>query len=115
MNLWKSLVGQVSPRRIDAVNALLLESDWLYGQEIYRGLFRSIIERYIGQKITQHQLARFFLNDLIRYYRTICRFPEYKTANGGKSWGDRNLKLMFSRKLLLQWRAGCSGNGAICV
>ncbi len=78
----------------------LLESDWLYGQEIYRGLFRSIIERYIGQKITQHQLARFFLNDLIRYYRTICVDFEYKTANGGKSWGDRNLKLMFSRKLL---------------
>lgn len=78
----------------------LLESDWIVGESEYESLMNSVIQRYIRDKITQHQLARFFLNDLIRYYRTICVDFEYKTADGGKSWGDRNIKLMFSRKLL---------------
>jgi len=78
----------------------LLESDWLSGEYEYKQLRVEIIERYIWDGITQHQLARFFLNDLIRYYRTICVDFAFKTSNGGKSWGDRNLKLMFSRKLL---------------
>lgn len=78
----------------------LLESDWIHGQAKYEALFDGVIERYIRDGITQHQLARFFLNDLIRYYRTICVDFEYKTATAGKSWGDRNIKLMFSRKLL---------------
>lgn len=79
---------------------LLLESDWIYDEAGYRELINSVIERYIRDGITQHQLARFFLNDLIRYYRTICVDFEYKTVSAGKSWGDRNIKLMFSRKLL---------------
>ncbi|WP_295953120.1 nucleotidyltransferase domain-containing protein [uncultured Xanthomonas sp.] len=78
----------------------LLESDWLYGREVYEELFADLISLYIKNGITQHQLARFFLNDLIRYYRTICVDFEYKTCDGGKSWGDRNIKLLFSRKLL---------------
>lgn len=78
----------------------LLESDWIHGGAKYEALFDGVIERYIRDGITQHQLARFFLNDLIRYYRTICVDFEYKTATAGKSWGDRNIKLMFSRKLL---------------
>lgn len=78
----------------------LLESDWLSDEEGYKSLRVEIVERYIWNGITQHQLARFFLNDLIRYYRTICVDFAFKTTNGGKSWGDRNLKLMFSRKLL---------------
>jgi predicted nucleotidyltransferase len=78
----------------------LLESEWLYGQSVYEQIIDRVIECYIKDGITQHQLARFFLNDLIRYYRTICVDFEYKTVAGGKSWGDRNIKLMFSRKLL---------------
>lgn len=78
----------------------LLESDWIFGESGYETLFDGVIERYIREGITQHQLARFFLNDLIRYYRTICVDFEYKTGTVGKSWGDRNIKLMFSRKLL---------------
>lgn len=79
---------------------LLLESEWIFGESIYSRTFDGVIQRYIRDGITQHQLARFFLNDLIRYYRTICVDFEYKTGNSGKSWGDRNIKIMFSRKLL---------------
>lgn len=78
----------------------LLECEWLYNKSAYSELFNGIIEKYVNTKITQHQMCRFLLNDLIRYYRTICVDFEYKTNEKNKSWGDRNIKLMFSRKLL---------------
>lgn len=78
----------------------LLESDWLMGGNLYQTILESIIKDYISDNITQHQLAKFFLNDLIRYYRTVCVDFEYKTAGSKKSWGDRNIKLLFSRKLM---------------
>ena len=78
----------------------LLECEWLYNEKYFQELFDEIIKIYVKDTITQHQLCRFLLNDLIRYYRTICVDFEYKTTEKGKSWGDRNIKLMFSRKLL---------------
>lgn len=79
---------------------LLLESEWLTRQGLFQETISGIVERYIQEGITQHQLARFFLNDVIRYYRTICVDFEYKTVRIKKSWGDRNIKILFSRKLL---------------
>jgi predicted nucleotidyltransferase len=61
---------------------------------------RELIERYIQDTITKHQLALFFLNDVIRYWRTICVDFENKTFEKGKDWGVRNIKLVFSRRLL---------------
>lgn len=78
----------------------LLEGEWLYNQLFFDRLFDQFINIYVKDSITEHQLARFLLNDLIRYYRTICVDFEYKTSEDGKPWGDRNIKLMFSRKLL---------------
>ena len=42
----------------------------------------------------------FLLNDIIRYYRTITIDFEFKTSETGKSWGLRNIKLTYSRKLI---------------
>jgi hypothetical protein len=52
--------------------------------------------------MTDHQLALFLLNDIIRYYRTMAVDYEFKTNEGERPnpCGIRNIKLVFSRKLL---------------
>ena len=81
---------------------LLLEGEWLFNEEGLRGFRREILERYIGEGMTDHQLALFLLNDIIRYYRTIAVDYEFKISGNGapKPWATRNIKLVFSRKLL---------------
>ena len=78
----------------------LMESECLVGDYIYNEIQDKLIHLYVKDGITDHQICRFLLNDLIRYYRTICVDFEYKTCEQSKSWGDRNIKLMFSRKLM---------------
>ena len=66
----------------------------------FESLVDGILNRYIADAITDHQLALFLLNDIIRYYRTICVDFEFKTEEDKKPWGIRNIKLVFSRKLI---------------
>ena len=78
----------------------LLETDYLTSQSYFEAIRTKLLEKYIRESLNDHQLAKFLLNDLIRYYRTICVDFEHKTAEVGKPWGIRNIKLVFSRKLL---------------
>lgn len=79
---------------------ILLEGGWLYNEEIFKKAQSDILKRYIKPSISSHKLALFLLNDIIRFYRTACVDFEYKTFEQKKDWGIRNIKLVFSRKLL---------------
>jgi hypothetical protein len=79
---------------------LLLEGTYLHNSKLFEDSRRKILERYVIEGTNDHGLARFLLNDFIRYYRTMCVDFEYKTGEQGKGWGVRNLKLLYSRKLL---------------
>ena len=78
----------------------LLEGEPLSEAQGFRAARRELLERYIAARVGDGMLPLFLLNDLIRYYRTIAVDYEFKTAEADKPWGLRNLKLVFSRKLL---------------
>jgi hypothetical protein len=78
----------------------LLEGTWLTSSESFSKYRNAVLNRYVSTSMRDEQLCRFLLNDIIRYYRTICVDFEFKTAEGGKAWGIRYIKLRFSRKLL---------------
>lgn len=78
----------------------LTEARAFGGEQIFQNERDSILSAYVRDTITEHQLGLFLLNDIIRYYRTVCVDFEYKTVQAGKPWGIRNIKLVFSRKLL---------------
>ena len=81
---------------------LLLEGEWLFNCDGLQDLRKKILDRYVPESIADHQLALFLLNDIIRYYRTVAVDYEFKTteAEEVKPWAIRNVKLVFSRKLL---------------
>ena len=91
-----------SNRNITRRMLLLLEGEWLFNEQGLQHFRREILERYIRDSMTDHQLALFLLNDIIRYYRTVAVDYEFKISENSKPkpWAIRNVKLVFSRKLL---------------
>ncbi|OJS99845.1 nucleotidyltransferase domain-containing protein [Marinobacter nauticus] len=78
----------------------LLEGTWLYGNKRFRSYRQDLLARYIKPSGSDGKLARFLLNDIIRYYRTIATDFEHKVSDQNKEWGLRQAKLRFSRKIL---------------
>lgn len=91
-----------SNRNLTRRMLLLLESRELRG-DIHLWCWRRILDRYLQFGIKDNRPPRFLLNDLVRYWRTICVDFEGKHADGGgddPKWVTRNAKLRTSRKLL---------------
>ncbi|WP_354674857.1 nucleotidyltransferase domain-containing protein [Cupriavidus alkaliphilus] len=78
----------------------LLEGAYIASEDAFKRYRAALLDRYVPSGISDAQLCRFLLNDIIRYYRTICVDFEFKTTENKKPWGIRYVKLRFSRKLL---------------
>lgn len=79
---------------------LLLESRELHGQTRTTAIAQ-ILDRYLNEGVKDFRPPRFLLNDIVRYWRTICVDFEGKSTGGhDPKWGARNAKLRTSRKLL---------------
>jgi hypothetical protein len=81
---------------------LLLESRELRGT-IHAACWRDVLDRYLRFGVKNNRPPRFLLNDLVRYWRTICVDFEGKVKDTGgddPKWVTRNAKLRTSRKML---------------
>lgn len=79
---------------------LVLESIAIAGGEAHERARRSVIETYVDTRVKDYRPPRFLLNDLMRYWRTICVDFEGKQRDHTDKWALRAAKLRTSRKLL---------------
>ncbi len=88
----------------------LLEGEWLHNPDDFNNVRSDLISHYVDNEIDDRKLCRYLLNDIIRYWRTICVDFEQKTAGvGAKPRAIRLIKLRFSRMMLY-----FGGVAAIC-
>jgi hypothetical protein len=73
---------------------------------VWTNVVSNILERYFEEDVHfspkgKRRVPRFLLNDLTRYWRTICvDYAAKHREQDGKKWAMRNAKIRFSRKLL---------------
>lgn len=79
---------------------MLLESDWLFGESGWRDVREEVLKTYTRYPRSPEQICMFLLNDIIRYWRTICVDFEHKVQVHKKPRAIRLIKLRFSRMLL---------------
>lgn len=78
----------------------LLESVAATGDDAYASSRARVLERYLDESVKDFRPPRFLLNDVVRYWRTMCVDFAGKEREGPEKWGLRNAKLRTSRKVL---------------
>lgn len=77
----------------------LLEGKPIFNDDIFNEYRIELIKKYL-EPTKGLYFDRYLINDIIRYYRTIATDFQFKVDISNKSWGLRNIKLKFSRKIL---------------
>jgi hypothetical protein len=81
---------------------LLLESKPLCNDAMYSDVIRRVMEMYFRDGRGKRNFRPLFLlNDILRYWRTLCLNYERDRREPDKAWWKRNLNLKFSRKLTI--------------
>lgn len=78
---------------------LILESKCIYNDEKYNEFIRKIIKFYLRDKEHSNFKLYFLLNDILRFWRTLCLNYEVSRTNQSKKWEKKNISLKFSRRL----------------
>jgi hypothetical protein len=78
----------------------LLESVAVTAQEVHGRARERVLARYLDESVKDERPPRFLLNDIVRYWRTMCVDFAGKERRGRAKWGLRNAKLRTSRKVL---------------
>ena len=79
---------------------LLLEGEWVFNESAFRDVRDKLLKKYLYDQPGEEKICMFLLNDMIRYWRTMCVDFEHKVASANKPRGIRLVKLRFSRLLL---------------
>jgi hypothetical protein len=87
---------------------LLLESKAIGNDEAYKRVTSNVLNRYLDDDISfltsggnEYKVPRFLLNDIVRYWRTMCvDYASKHRERQGQGWALRNAKLRLSRKLI---------------
>jgi len=80
---------------------LLLESTPLIKRDSYNGIITRIINQYTVEVATDPRKNFVYLiNDLMRYFRTICVNYQHSLSDEWGKWPIRNIKLRHSRVLM---------------
>lgn len=77
-------------------------TDFLIGinEASFRSVRRSLLHKYLHHGPGADKICMFLLNDVVRYWRTICIDLEHKVRLHNKARDIRLIKLRFSRMLL---------------
>jgi hypothetical protein len=78
----------------------LLESTDATNPELADTTRDQLLNRYLDESVKDYRPPRFLLNDVIRYWRTMCVDFAGKEYEGPEKWGLRNVKLRTARKVL---------------
>jgi hypothetical protein len=71
------------------------------GEDVWARARSAVVASYLGPSARDFRPPRFFLNDVVRYWRTVAvDFEGKDRQRGGAGWGLRSAKLRLSRKLL---------------
>lgn len=78
----------------------LLEAVPLTAASVFSDARGRVLGRYLDESVKHYRPPRFLLNDVVRYWRTMCVDFAGKEHAGPAKWGIRNAKLRTSRKVL---------------
>jgi hypothetical protein len=76
----------------------MLEGRVIFGDRKYEELVEKVVQNYFrDNKGKKNYRPLFLLNDLLRYWRTLCLNYEDTRSDPNRKWRKKNLNLRFSR------------------